>query len=126
MSSLGSCSECEFLKRNVDEWPCRECTYNGGTYELFTLKGRGRCVKCGALTAEGRHVCLACEAQNDMQTFKEQRGKWLVHRETVKYVDGSIENRPAGTTCSLCGGNGNISFKFCPHCGKPMEGGSNE
>lgn len=29
-----------------------------------------RCVKCGAIIPEGRHICLTCEGQNEMQTFK--------------------------------------------------------
>ena len=27
------------------------------------------CVCCGRIIPEGRHICLLCEGQNDMQTF---------------------------------------------------------
>lgn len=29
-----------------------------------------RCMKCGAIIPEGRHICLTCEGGNDMQTFQ--------------------------------------------------------
>lgn len=29
-----------------------------------------RCIVCGAIIPEGRHICLTCERTNEMQTFK--------------------------------------------------------
>lgn len=29
-----------------------------------------KCIVCGAIIPEGRHICLTCERSNEMQTFK--------------------------------------------------------
>lgn len=29
-----------------------------------------KCICCGRVIPEGRHICLLCERSNDMQTFK--------------------------------------------------------
>ena len=30
------------------------------------------CVCCGAIIPEGRHICLLCEGENEVQTFRPQ------------------------------------------------------
>ncbi len=30
----------------------------------------GTCMVCGRIIPEGRHICLSCEGQNEMQTFR--------------------------------------------------------
>lgn len=32
-----------------------------------------RCMLCGRIIPEGRHICLSCEAQNEMQTFERKQ-----------------------------------------------------
>lgn len=29
------------------------------------------CMLCGRIIPEGRHICLSCEGQNEMQTFRQ-------------------------------------------------------
>ena len=29
------------------------------------------CMLCGKIIPEGRHICLSCEGQNEMQTFRQ-------------------------------------------------------
>lgn len=67
---VNGCSKCAFSEKNVDEFPCTDCHYNGGTHDYETPKGYGRCMKCGAIIPEERHICLTCEGENEMQTFK--------------------------------------------------------
>ena len=30
------------------------------------------CMLCGRIIPEGRHICLSCEGQNEMQTFRQK------------------------------------------------------
>lgn len=30
------------------------------------------CMLCGRIIPEGRHICLSCEGQNEMQTFRKK------------------------------------------------------
>lgn len=68
MTNTG-CNECAFSKTSIYEFPCKDCFYTGGTNNFETPKGHSRCKKCGVIIPEGRHICLTCEGQNEMQTF---------------------------------------------------------
>lgn len=70
MNIVNSCGECAYSEKNIDEFPCSECQYNGGTQNFETPKVCARCMKCGAIIPDGRHICLTCENTNEMQTFK--------------------------------------------------------
>lgn len=67
------CNECEYELVLGDEYPCSDCIHGNGNTERFESKApapnENRCICCGAIIPEGRHVCLTCEGQNDMQTF---------------------------------------------------------
>ena len=76
-----------------------------------------KCIVCGAIIPEGRHICLTCERSNEMQTFKthERRGKWLTNKAAFM------------KTCSLCNQSVDFShdYNFCPNCGADMREGVN-
>lgn len=42
-----------------------------------------RCMKCGCITYEGRHICLTCEGTDDMQTFKRQEKLPKTNRDKI-------------------------------------------
>lgn len=44
-----------------------------------------RCIKCGAIIPEGRHICLTCEGQNEMQTFNTSQTPESVKAEAVNH-----------------------------------------
>lgn len=46
-----------------------------------------RCMKCGCITYEGRHICLTCEGTDDMQTFKRQKMPPKTNRDKLSQVD---------------------------------------
>lgn len=55
----------------------------------------GKCMICCKETADGRHICLSCEHENDMQTFKTEQPqiktngdhlRSMTNTELVKYI----------------------------------------
>ena len=34
------------------------------------MQTTGKCMICGRIIPENKHICLTCEGQNEMQTFK--------------------------------------------------------
>lgn len=46
-----------------------------------------KCMKCGCITYEGRHICLTCEGTDDMQTFKRQKMPPKTNRDKLSQVD---------------------------------------
>lgn len=79
------CIECAFLNKNENEFPCKDCDCNGGTHDYTTPKGYERCIKCGVIIPEGRHICLTCEGQNEMQTFSTLQTPESVKAEAVNH-----------------------------------------
>lgn len=67
------CRDCKFWAVEDGHWPCIDCKRGDGKEEHFspaiTEQNENRCMKCGAIIPEGRHICLTCEGGNDMQTF---------------------------------------------------------
>lgn len=81
------CSECAFSETSINGFPCKKCVYAGGTHDYETPKGYARCMKCGAIIPEGRHICLTCEGQNEMQTFK-------TTNDPFEVLDGDPKEKP--------------------------------
>ena len=75
----------------------------------------------GCLTCENydkaSHYCPNfCDVINDTITeLKSYKGYWKIRRG----CDGCA----AYCTCSECGWNELLKYKFCPHCGAKMENG---
>lgn len=82
-----------------------------------------RCMKCGAIIPEGRHICLTCERGNDMQTFQPSK------KSTSKNYWIRLDDDFNVYKFLCCG----FEFSFdeghpkengilyCPHCGVKME-----
>lgn len=64
------CENCKYTCVLFTDEPCNDCVRGNGNNEHFTPK-ENRCMKCGAIIPEGRHICLTCEGGNDMQTFQQ-------------------------------------------------------
>lgn len=70
------------------------------------------CVCCGRIIPEGRHICLLCEGQNDMQTFggrpktNGDRIRQMTDEELVDQFGDSIcdivENCEKNISCYDC------------------------
>lgn len=65
------CDNCKHEHVLGDEMPCIDCMYGNGDNDHFEPKttNENRCMKCGAIIPEGRHICLTCEGGNEMQSF---------------------------------------------------------
>lgn len=44
-----------------------------------------RCICCGVIIPEGRHICLTCERGNDMQTFNTSQTPESVKADAVNH-----------------------------------------
>lgn len=53
----------------------------------------------------------------------EDRADWR-ERKVARWIEDGYMNLP--TVCSRCGGEGDRSWKYCPHCGSRIEGESDE
>ena len=47
----------------------------------------GTCMVCGRIIPEGRHICLSCEGQNEMQRFCSSSGSGGAPKRYVRIVD---------------------------------------
>lgn len=47
----------------------------------------GTCMVCGRIIPEGRHICLSCEGQNEMQRFCSSSGSGGAPRKYFRIVD---------------------------------------
>ena len=47
----------------------------------------GTCMVCGRVIPEGRHICLSCEGQNEMQQFGRSSGSGGVPKRYFRIVD---------------------------------------
>lgn len=120
---VSSCGECAFSEKGVDEWPCSECVYNGGTRDFETPCNCDRCITCGSIIPEGRHICLTCEAQNDMQTF-EPSEKTRKHNIWIRLDDDFNVYKFLCCGFEFCFDDGHPKENgvlYCPHCGVKME-----
>lgn len=65
------CENCTHELALAEEMPCVDCMYGNGNNNNFEAKTaiEHRCMKCGAIIPEGRHICLTCEGGNEMQSF---------------------------------------------------------
>lgn len=43
-----------------------------------------RCMVCGKETADGRHICISCERENEMQTFKTEKPQIKTNGDRVR------------------------------------------
>lgn len=70
-SPANKCDNCTHEHVLGDEMPCVDCKHGNGDNDHFEPKtaAENRCMKCGAIIPEGRHICLTCEGGNEMQTF---------------------------------------------------------
>lgn len=74
------------------------------------------CIRCGRIIPEGRHICLLCEGENEVQHFQTQippvrtngdRIRSMVDDEDLLYAVGTNCNRCAyaeGRNGEACGG----------------------
>ena len=123
MAIVNSCSECKFVNMYPDEWPCKDCIYNGGTHEYFTPDNCNRCITCGAIIPEGRHICLTCERGNDMQTFQPSK-KSKSKNYWIRLDDDFNEYKFLCCGFEFCFDEGHPKENgvlYCPHCGVKME-----
>lgn len=47
----------------------------------------GTCMVCGRVIPEGRHICLSCEGQNEMQQFACTSGSGGTPKQYFRIVD---------------------------------------
>ena len=44
------------------------------------------CMLCGRIIPEGRHICLSCEGQNEMQRFVTDKPKLGTNGSTIRKI----------------------------------------
>lgn len=120
----------------------------------MTEDNADRCYKCGAVIPEGRQLCPNCEPNTQLELFYDegekvwkQAHKCEIYFATEKERDefqiaiatGRLKVAPAPGRwipdkyeyyhCSKCGyehDTPELTTKFCPECGSPMEQGGND
>lgn len=58
----------------------------------------------------------AIHALEDLPTYNEPKGKWIVCE-----VTNDPEEHPIAWECDECGAEVGVKYKFCPECGQPKE-----
>ena len=53
------------------------------------MQATGKCMICGRIIPENKHICLTCERQNDMQTFKPEHTE--IDRAAILRLCNEIE-----------------------------------
>ena len=54
------------------------------------MQTTGKCMICGRIIPENKHICLTCERQNDMQTFKPEHTE--IDRAAILRLCNEIED----------------------------------
>lgn len=88
------CENCKYIHVRYGDEPCNDCVRGNGNNEHFTPK-ENKCMKCGAIIPEGRHICLTCEGANEMQTFERRKPTEPSIKPTETPTASDAVNHPA-------------------------------